>query len=227
MSKAGEDNLPTPLADTPLALLATNPAPQPQPSATPAPVSPYTELLKMMTKGFQQMGDIIDSKLAKALAPVNKRLDNIENGPNTWDPKFRFDDHNILADPTYNPNYREEDVTSEQHAALANQQAAQWFTAEWDNKQNRHAWKSMEDGLETLNKLQYMDEDQFAAAHATQEEIYNMPINYTEEERVMIGREEANALCANIPPPDSPKAPQHISSLIRLSIRKTTMTAPN
>jgi hypothetical protein len=96
MSEAGEDNSPTPLTDTPLAPLTTNVTPQTQTSPTPAPVSPYTELLEMITKGFQQIGDIIDSKLTKVLTLVNKQLDEIKNGLNAWDSKYRFN-HNILA----------------------------------------------------------------------------------------------------------------------------------
>jgi hypothetical protein len=85
----------------------------------------------------------------------------------------------------------------------------------------------MEDSQETLKELEYMDKDQFTAAHAAQEEIYNMPINYTTEERVMIGRGEANTLHANVPPPDSPKPLQHVPGLIHLGPCKTTATAPN
>jgi hypothetical protein len=136
MSEAGEDNSPTPIADVPLAPLTTNVILQTQSSTTPAPMSPHTKLLNMMAKDFQQMGDLIDSKLAKALALINKCLNEIKNGPNAWDPKFGFDDHNILNDPTYDPNFREEDITSKQCTTLANQQATQHFTMEWDNAQN-------------------------------------------------------------------------------------------
>jgi hypothetical protein len=38
------------------------------------PTDKLDDILSMMHKGFENMGNIIDSKLEKALAPINSRL---------------------------------------------------------------------------------------------------------------------------------------------------------
>ena len=48
-------------------------APIPRASEAPssAPTDKLNDILSMMHKGFENMGNIIDSKLEKALAPIN------------------------------------------------------------------------------------------------------------------------------------------------------------
>jgi hypothetical protein len=121
MSEVVEGNSPTPNADTPLA--PTEPATM----TTEAPKSLHTELLKMITKGFQQMGDLIDYKLNKVLAPIKTHLKDLETGLNAWDAKYSFntqDMGNMGIKAGIN-----NDTTPEQQQLLA----AQQFTHDWDN----------------------------------------------------------------------------------------------
>jgi hypothetical protein len=43
----------------------------PRPSEPPSESSKLNDLLNMMATGFKNMGDLVDSKLEKALAPIN------------------------------------------------------------------------------------------------------------------------------------------------------------
>jgi hypothetical protein len=50
------------------------------PKANP-PTDKLDDILNMMHKGFENMGNLVDSKLEKALAPVNARLRQLEGTP--------------------------------------------------------------------------------------------------------------------------------------------------
>jgi hypothetical protein len=65
-------------------------APIPHASEAPssAPTDKLDDILAMMHKGFENMGNIVDSKLEKALAPINSRLRQLEGAPCQLDDYF-------------------------------------------------------------------------------------------------------------------------------------------
>jgi hypothetical protein len=69
------ENLPTPTS----AVWAPIPRASEAPSS--APTNKLDDILSMMHKGFENMGNIVDSKLEKALAPINSHLRQLEGAP--------------------------------------------------------------------------------------------------------------------------------------------------
>jgi hypothetical protein len=66
-------NSPTPTNETAVQI------PAPRPLEPPSKSSKLDDLLNMMATGFKNMGDLIDFKLEKALAPINSRLRHLKN----------------------------------------------------------------------------------------------------------------------------------------------------
>jgi hypothetical protein len=70
------ENSLTPTKESTAPILMLRPS---APSAPPSESSKLDDLLNMMATGFKNMGKLIDSKLEKALTPINTRLRHLEN----------------------------------------------------------------------------------------------------------------------------------------------------
>jgi hypothetical protein len=79
-------------------LTSAVPAPIPCVSEAPSKNSKLNDIILMMHKGFENMGNIVDSKLEKALAPINSRLQQLKGAlcqPDDFFPNCGQGDINI------------------------------------------------------------------------------------------------------------------------------------
>ena len=210
MGEVEEGNSLTLIADVPLAIPTDPPAEPASQTIMEPPASPHTKLLGMMAKRFQQMGDLIDSKLQKALDPIKSRLKDLETGPNAWAEEYSFRDNigNIGIEMGL-----DNDATPEQQQLLAAQQHAQ----AWEDEQNKLTWGGRID-----DENPYMDTDE---AHREQEELeqqYTQPSDLTDDELALICQSEESDL-AEI---TQPKV-KYVPGLIRLGARSNPPTLHN
>jgi hypothetical protein len=121
------------------------------PKANP-PTDKLDDILNMMHKGFKNMGNIVDSKLEKALAPINARLHQLEGTP------CQLDDFPNWGQGDVNINSGAVDYTTpEQYHLLHLQQESKEFEAQYaeyeeedcrrleEEERHRERWKTATD----------------------------------------------------------------------------------